>query len=398
MKNLYKLFLFSFPFLQAFALTDAISMPVLIGAILALTIPVLHFNVRFKWTNIDRAIVLFFLSILVSNLYNINHFSSKQLNHSISWIVCFFCFYLVNRIYLKIVPVETVVKLLKLTYILVVAFCICEFSLRTFASIDVNNYIPRPSGQEYSPAFLGLTWFRSRAFFSESAEAGMYITLTFPFILYWNNKANNRLVEQLLTTFLTVLALFTIFSTTLFIFFPLFWFVIICLPSRRFLKRLIWTLPLFVIIVAVFRAELFLIVDALILSKFQMSSADIRADNMEATLTLIRDSPILNQIFGYGPGSYFRLSLPDAAPSVFVNVYRDLGILGIACYLLIWLSAFIKTIHVSDTSLRKYLFLMLCMIIIYHISNLSYNGPYIWFVLAVVADAKVFQALTVGDK
>ncbi len=345
---------------------------------------------------VDFGIIFFLVSLSLTNIVNVELMDGKQLNHSISWLVCFLLFFYVNRFCLKLLPIEEIYVVIVRCYLLVTVFAIVEFLSRLVLGIDLNGFIPRPGGQQYEATFLGLILQRSRAFFSESAHAGMYIALTYPFVKYWMKQNKSSALKEKIMLFITLFAAFTIFSTTFFIFFPAFIFLIFALGSKRFYKRLMILTPILFLAVFLFRNEIYLIVDAAVLSKFQTGSADIRAYNMAASVNLIKNSSLLHVAFGYGPGSYFKLSLPDAAPSVYINILRDMGVVGLFSYCSIWFLAIIAIIYYRRLEISKYLLLMVCMVLIYHVSNMEYNFVSMWFVLFSVTEMNYFSVKKVN--
>ncbi len=355
---------------------------------------ILRKSCSFRFTVVDSFIVLFLFSVVLSTIVNISSLDQKQVNHTISWFVCFLLFFYVNRLYLDRIDMDEVFAILRHCYVIVLIFCIAEFFSSIALGIDLNQYIPRPQGRNYEASFLFVLP-RSRAFFTESGYAGMYIALTYPFVIYQMKRDRFGKLYKAILLILTVLAAFTIYSTTLFLFFPLIFFIVFLFSSRKLFKKFLVIVPILGVALVCFWSYIWSFLDVLIFYKFNTSSSDIRSDNMHENIEYIKHSSVLQLIFGHGPGSYFKAGLTDAAPSIYVNVLRDSGVIGLICYLCIWVSAFLKLFFMKNCHIKPYLLVMICLILIYHVSNMDYNFVFLWFVLAAIVESKRFNS---GDK
>lgn len=192
---------------------------------------------------------------------------------------------------------------------------------------------------------------------------------------------------------LMLLAAFTIFSTTFFIFFPFYFFLFFGLWSTKFYKRLLLLSPLIIGFVVLFWQAIYWIVEVFILSKFEMGSAIVREANLAENIAFCQQMPPLHMLFGYGPGSYDKMGLSDAATSVYINLWRDLGLLGLVSYCSIWLVALVRLYFNRSNDLMRYLLLMTAMTLTYHISNMDYNFVSMWFVLVAIAEIDHFTLI-----
>lgn len=192
MKTLYKIYLYSFPFVNAFALTETVNWSIVLGLLLIAGAFISPYH-RIKLCAIDFAVALFFVSIFISNIINIPLLDSKQVNHTMAWMVCFTLFFYVNRLYLRSLPIETVYKILTRIFLILVCFCIAEFVVSTFGGSDLNEIIPRPQGSSYEAGFLGFVK-RSRGFFPNLAMLGC--TLHLLILLYSIGRSTTEVARS----------------------------------------------------------------------------------------------------------------------------------------------------------------------------------------------------------
>lgn len=385
---LFRIFLCSLPFVHAFAFTQTVNLTIVMGVILLVFLPFSQYR-AFRPSLIDAVIPVYVFTIVLSDILNFNILSGRTINHTIAWSVCLLLFFYVPRFYIKSISAQSFFRILTGTYILVTVFSGLEFLSANVYGVDFNEYIPRPSVQDYMAGFMG-GLLRSRAFFSESGYAGMYMALMYPFALYWLSRNGKGRWQNILLFILTVFAAFTIFSTTYIMVFPavIFTVFVVCKPNVR--KRALKFLPVIILSCLLLGGTIISFSERNILYKFGTISAYERYCFIMDSFELYAKSDISHLLFGYGAGSYAALRLPAAA-SVYVNVLRDSGIVGLAAFCTIWVCAFREVFKRRKNTFAPYLLVSLIMTSIYFVTNLDYNFAFMWLLPAVAMNMDYFE-------
>lgn len=380
---IFYLFIFSFPFTHAFAVTGTINLSVVLGSILFL----LYLN-RQKVNISTPHIILymFLLNILLSVSVNINTINVKTVNHSIAWFTSILLFFVVPYSLFNESVIKKGYKALYISFYITVLFGFFEFLDVNILHLKIVNLIPRPSGESYDPLFIAGV--RARSFFTESGYFGMFTALILPIILY-AERGKLRNTNNLILLIFTAIVMFFTFSTTFFILLIFFLFSTFIFYKRKyFILRFLLSFFFVTIIYFLFKETIDNVLYLGILSKFSTASATSRESMNAASLNImLKDSSLLHILFGYGPGSYDHLGI-QAAISTYINLFRDLGLFGLLIFLTFYCYLLICMIK-NNNLLNRYLFISIMSCLVYFQTNTSYYYAFIWFVTILVFKSKL---------
>lgn len=375
LSRFYVLYIFSFPFVHAFAISGTINFSVLLSLSLLIYLLYKHYVIL----NVQVGILcLLLLNIYVSFLLNISDGNLKLISHSAAWTTSILLFFIVPFSLFKRIPINKINHVLYIIYYITVSFSILEYLDVNIFNIGFTNLIPRPDGSDYDPIFI---WgIRSRSFFVESGYFAMFVLLYFPVICYMERGRLFRL-KNIVLIVLTILAMLFAFSTTFFIL-SIFYLVILFLFSSRknFALKILLLFSVLLLFYCLYKQELDAVFDIVILSKFDSTSFSSRTSLNEDSLNYIREHySLLHLLWGYGPGSYDYLNL-EAAISTYVNIIRDLGLIGLFLFVCFYCSVFVKLLF-SKSVFSKYMLFSLFSSIVYLHTNTSYYYAFSWFVI-----------------
>ncbi|MFK1800153.1 hypothetical protein ACIXFL_08035 [Bacteroides fragilis] len=160
LSRFYVLYIFSFPFVHAFAISGTINFSVLLSLSLLIYLLYKHYVIL----NVQVGILcLLLLNIYVSFLLNISDGNLKLISHSAAWTTSILLFFIVPFSLFKRIPINKINHVLYIIYYITVSFSILEYLDVNIFNIGFTNLIPRPDGSDYDPIFI---WgIRSRSFF-----------------------------------------------------------------------------------------------------------------------------------------------------------------------------------------------------------------------------------------
>ena len=309
MRILIALFIFCFPFINAFAFTSTINLDIVLGFSILVIVPFSKY-IKYKINNLDLFVFLFYIIITISFFVNSSSINSRYLNHYIAWSTTLLLFYFTIGLVIKCLKIEYVFKILVAIYSITLFFIVLEFVLYNFFLIDIQKFIPRVDRDHiYDATFLFLLR-RPRCFFSEPGYAAMFIAIIFPIISYYFKYYINSRFYYNVLIILTIIASLLLFSTTFFIFFP----VVIIIATffyrtRRFLLYFHTSFLLLVPLLIFYYSTILTILDIAILGKFETGSMGQRvADNSNSILLTINSGRIYHILLGYGTGYYDYLN------------------------------------------------------------------------------------------
>lgn len=185
--RLYALYIFSFPFVHAFAISGTINLSVLLSLSLFIYLLYKHYVIL----NVQVGILcLLLLNVYISFLLNISAGNLKLISHSAAWTTSILLFFVVPFSLFKRIPINKINHVLYIIYYIAVSFSILEYLDVNVFNIGLTNLIPRPDGSDYDPIFI---WgIRSRSFFAESGYFAMFVLLYFPVICYMERGSTLR--------------------------------------------------------------------------------------------------------------------------------------------------------------------------------------------------------------
>jgi hypothetical protein len=323
--------------------------------------------------------------MIFTSLLNYTSNNTKIVNHFMAWLTSIIIFFLSPYSLLKSTMIKQAYNVLYIAFYITILFGILEFVDVNILHLNIVNKVPRPDGNNYDPLFIG--GIRVRSFFAESGYFGMFVALYLPLILYFERGKLTK-KKNIILLVLTGTAMLCTFSTTFFIlllFFLLFTFIFY--KRENLLIRMFIVFFFFIVIYIFFKNAIDTILYVGILSKFSSTSIVSRnIMNAESLNLMFNDSSILHMLFGYGPGSYDYLGI-DAAISTYINIFRDLGVIGLSLFILFYLSIMIKALRNKDL-LSKYLLISLTSSMVYFQTNTSYYYAFIWFIPILIMKSK----------
>lgn len=374
------LYFFSLPFVSAFNVSQIFVIPLMVG-LLAITGALLTGGLaRLNLIQLDKLVLLFLASVLLSVGVNIHTMDAKNLNHILAIFVGYLLFYFGAERFSQRLSIEKILRLLFIGYVATLAFCVVEFWVVNFTSYDLNAIVFRPAVEDYTPGFLEIILIRSRSTFEESGYFAAYLGMMAPIMVYYLWRLQHRYWPRMVFVVGSALAYFMSFSVSLFIFLPVAIAVtslMRVLVERRINRNAVatWLLILSGLFVLSF-TDLF---EVMILRKFDGFSFQDRSDRFAATIDLFVDAPLQNMLFGHGPGSYFNLNVQPAV-SVYLNFLRDLGLVGLMAYLALSAYALFGLFFARD-ALGRALFLSYLVTLLFFISTPIYFLPHYYLPL-----------------
>lgn len=370
----------SLPFVSAFNVSQIFVIPLMVG-VLAITWALLTGGIgRLNLIQFDILVLLFLISVLISVAANLATMEAKNLNHVLAIFAGYLLFYFSAERFSRRLTIEDILRLLFIGYVITLVFCIIEFLIVNFTSYDINAIVFRPAVEDYTPGFLDIILIRSRSTFEESGYFAAYLGMMAPIMTYYLWRVQHSSWPRIVFIVGSGLAYFMSFSVSLFIFLP----VAIAATSlartvvELRIKRDAVTTYLLILLglVALTSTDLF---DVMILRKFDGFSFQDRSDRFSATVDLVFNAPLRNILFGHGPGSYFNLNVQPAV-SVYLNFLRDLGLVGLASYLLLSIYALWGLFCAKD-ALGRALFLSYLVTLLFFISTPIYFLPHYYLPL-----------------
>lgn len=395
---LLRIYILFLGFISAFALTETVSIPMIIALLTAVFI---FFN-NSKNKNYIKiypsTTFLFFLltiAVLLSFLIQINDigFHSTSLNHTIAYFTVILIFYGVPKLAFDASrpKLETLFKYISHGVILVSIIIVTEFTLKNFLGIDFDQFIPRPANQNYNPTFASGKYIRARGVASESGNMAMYMMMFAPFLAYYYGsmkKNKYKLIfylslisTSIILTFSAAALVDLVFAGTVSILLIVFKKAKSFKLTRKSLLTIsltIFILPIIALLFTKINFNYFTsIFDKLTLSETSSSASD-RVMRWERTFKLFQDSPVI----GDGPGITSFL-YGTGSTSFYIETLAELGILGISILMLIFLLFFMKAYKLYGGIRYVYIFsLTACLVHYFGISSFWY--PWLWLLLSII--------------
>lgn len=408
--HLLLLYIFTLPFVSAFALSGTITFTLITGVFLFLLMCLkLVQTGRFPegFLGFDILVIGILLPWVIFS-YCINGLgNAKSLNHTIAYISSFVLFYVTVKFTLLCARENYDVSTLVLRFIayitIISAVFVCvEFFSANFLNLNLNEYIPRPSAEEahYDASVLEL-FFRARGFAPESGHFTFMMELFFPFTLYYLFFSRvcewNGMVKCVIAATIFFSIIFAVSSAS-FIIIPMAFTIaslVYCRKIYRFLKA---RLVKFIVVVVAVLLLLVIINHFLSLTSFIVTSL---YDKMDSTSLEDRQERIdffffafnkldfLHQLCGTGPAGFDILGFDDSKSilSLYYSISFELGLIGLfmVCFLFLYYLAY----AVSGWSTIGFFSLVAILSGILHyyfIANFWY--PWFWFAAAFTIFSK----------
>lgn len=317
----YLSYVFSIPFVSALNFSTVLIYPVLTSAICFL---IKIFAVSHGRAAVIPSLKLVFFcvvwpgAVLVSSILSLN---ATNYLHLISYIAVP-CFYLLfPSIFLKTIRISSIQAVVMSGSVLLGLFSIVEFVTNNFFSFKL--YVYRPRVEEFEALFFGL--YRSRSVFEEPGHYASFLMIVLPILM---------LSKNLFKTFYFLLTIVLVgFAVTFSIAGFLYLIVFMAGYLVFVLRRSYAFIILFCIFISILIGYQFILEAIASVYNLKIGSGSLpdRISRLHQNEVDISNS-VKFIMLGLGPGSYKYYGF-DSSLSAFINVFRDLGLVGLALFL-----------------------------------------------------------------
>jgi len=397
------LYIFTMPFVSAFAFTNIISLPLIFAVILFMLMSIRIIRagkLPGGFIGFDLVIIFLFLFLTIFS-YAINGWgNSKSLNHTIAYLATFLFFYVSIKYTLFNIQdsnliFKRVLQFITYTTIISAVYANAEFISSNLFSLNLNEYIPRPNEEQayYDAMVLGL-FYRARGFTAESGHFTFMMELFSPlaiYYMYFSGFCKWRKLLKAFTIFVIICSFIFAVSTASFVIVPVAVFLACLIHIKRifiYLKKqtakfLFTTLTVSVI---VFLFNYFFSVYSLIVLSIidKMNNGyDYRQENINFFFNKFFQLDIIKQIIGTGPAGVLILGYDQSTAilNLYYSISFELGFFGFLLFILFLLYLIFHVIKIkSKIGFFLLISLMSGMMHYYFISNFWY--PWFWFIAA----------------
>lgn len=381
MFRLAALYGFALPFTSVLALSGWLNLPTIVGAC-ALAILL----VRGVGAPSEFDLSIFFLFVVpavFSAILNINHLADgKFVNHFSTYFFVYAVFYVAPRELLRRYPKPLLFGAL-VGLLFSIGFEYAEFLTGVFFGAEYFNKIPRYTLSEYDATYAGFV-LRARSVVEESGHYALYLGILAPiaFLSVWRHWSRLWLTLFVSTV---VLALILTFSTSGIVFSIISLLIVSFLFSERIDRGAMLGLGvvcvaslLYFFIRSVFDLDLTTIVTN------KSEDFNGRQPQFEHALAYFQNTDLLHVLFGLGPGYYSYRGLESVISLPALTAFQN-GLIGLICYILMFLLAFLRVKSIFPVAYRfpLYFALLYSWLVYGGVSNYWY--PWLWFLFAVIS-------------
>lgn len=345
-----------------------------------------------------RMVLLASLPLLLYVLVNpllTDSFGAKSVMHYLSYCASLVLFYIVPALFLSLyspwISVDGVLKVLTASLVLTAGYALLQFSMRNLFELNIEAYLPFPSGIEADSMFLG-RFYRARGFAPEPGHFALYLEMSIPFMAFYFTRGGQRhsWAVKLFCFFIVGLAVIATASPV-----PLFLltsvFFVVALAVRPRLRAVGWIgiaamLAIGVGIGYVIDSTLQGVVSfremawQFAFDKIGSYSADDRASRLDTAVTVFSQFGPVGHLFGGGAAIADKLGL-GGDQTIFLLyplIVTELGLVGLMLFgaLLFWFSMSARSL--PGVGRRMWWWGFLTMLLHYAIVA-NYWYPYLWF-------------------
>ena len=395
------LYIFTMPFVSAFAFTNILSLPLLFSVFLFIIMTVKTINsgkLPGGFFGFDIIFIFVFLFVVIFSFLINGLGNAKSFNHTAAYIATFLFFYLSIKFALfdiknKKRGFRIILKIITITTIISALYANIEFISSNFLKINLNDYVPRPNEEQaYYDALVLSLFYRARGFTAESGHFTFMMELFSPIAVYYMYFSGFCKWNKLVKAFLFAAVIFSFifaFSTASFFIVPLalllsciLYMKNIFLYFKRHKVRFLITTGVISIIFFLF--HYFFSIDSLILlsiSEKLDTGYDYRQENIDFFFNKFFNLGIITNLIGTGPAGISILGFDES--NTILNLYYlipfELGFLGLLVLLLLFSYFMFNVIKIK----HKIGFFLLISLLggimhYYFISNFWY--PWFWFI------------------
>jgi len=398
------LYIFTMPFVSAFAFTGTISLPLIFAVflfILMIGSTVQSGKLPPGFFAFDILIILLFLFLTVFSFLINGVGNSKSFNHTIAYLSTFLLFYITIKFILfnstdKNKLFEKVLKVITYTSLFSGVYAIIEFMSSNIFGVNLNDYIPRPTETEayYQALVLG-AYYRARGFAPESGHFAFMMEMFSPLAVYYMYFSGfcrwNKVLKASIFIILLLSIIFTV-STASFVIIPL----AILFASVFYLKN-IWIYiknhtikfalgtTIFSVVILLFNYYLsfyaFIILS--ISDKMDSNSFDDRQNRINFFYENFFKLDFIHKLVGTGAAGYDILGFDEsnAILSLYYSITFELGFVGLFLLLLLFIYILYHTIRIKSP-IRFFLLIAVTSGIMHYIFIANFWYPWFWFIAA----------------
>lgn len=396
------LYIFTMPFVSAFAFTGTISLPLIFAMFLFMNMGlkiILFGKSPDGFLGIDLVIISFFLFLVLLSFANNGWGNSKSLNHTVAYIATFLLFYVTIKFTLFKLPdknrvFRNVLQFISYATLISAVYANLEFISSNFFDIDLNEYIPRVIEGEklYNPLVIGL-YTRARGFAAESGHFTFMMELLSPptiYYIYFSTFCKWHSSQKAIVIIIIVFSFIFAASSASFIIVPL----AVLIAALVHIKRIFFYLkthPVKFLIASGIASFIFLVFNyflsiyTLILlsvgDKLESGSFDDRKERIDFFYDKFFRLDSIKSIIGVGPAGFDVLGY-DASKSILSLYYSltfELGYLGLFLILLLFFYILVNTLKIK-TKIGFFLLVSVISGVIHYNFIANFWFPWFWFI------------------
>src|SRR6185312_15461651 len=396
------LYIFTMPFVSAFAFTGTISLPLIFSVFLFILMIVKMLQSRKLppgFLGFDILIILFFLFFNIVSFVINGWGIAISFNHTVAYLSTFLLFYITIKFTLfnisdKNLLFKRILQFISYTTIISALYGNVEFISSNAFGVNLNDYIPRPAqySDPYTPVVLSL-FYRSRGFAYESGVYTQMLELFAPLTIYYLFFSRFCKWTKSLKIFLSI-TLFLSFvfaaSSATFVALPIAVFITCCFYIKRiyyflrhrsffyYLKGIIVLIIIYIInnYLSLYSSILLSLTEKM--NSYSMYDRQNRIDFFNSTFS--KFTP-LKKMIGQGPAATDIIGVDGwhVVVSLYYNVTFELGFIGL--FLLVFLFGYISFYTLSIKSKIGF-FLNIAVIsgIIHYYVVHDFWVPWVWFI------------------
>lgn len=404
--NILLLYIFTMPFISAFAFSPTISLPLLFALTLFIVMVVetiRTLKLPLEFIGFDLVILFTFLFFVVFSFAINGLGNTLSFNHTLAYLSSFLLFYVAIKFIFfnaknKVMLFRRALQLISFTTIISAVYANAEFILSNFFDIDLNEFIPRSSEAEvsYRPKVIQL-FYRARGFSTESGHFTFMMELFSPLVIYYMYFSGFCKWPSLVKAFVVILIILSFIfavSSASFLILPVAIFLaslvhlkkIFLYFKRQRIKFFITSGVVFgVVLIINYLFSFYALILLSISDKMDSNSLDDRQARINFFYNNFFHFDLVKKIVGAGPAGFDVLGYDEskAILSLYYSVTFELGLVG-----LFLLSFFLINIifHALQIKSNIGFFLLISLISgifhYYFIANFWY--PWFWFIAAFI--------------
>lgn len=408
-RKLTYLYFLLLPFTSAFAITEVVSicLVILVVLILILAFDIYQGKSMIYISVTDGILLSFWLITAISFILNIGIYASnKPYNHIFAYTYVIIGNYfllkniLLNQFKRGELSFEKVTYFIGVGVLITSIFGLVEFFSKNVFFINIDDYIPRAAVQGYEPLTASLI--RIRSFIEESGHLAFYYEVLGPIGLYGLRKFKKLFYSTLISMIMCFLLSFSTAGWIIVAVIGLvvFFYYLATIFVKSNSKSNVYPL---VKVVSVSFLVLFIsfyiyntigkefVENAIFLKVSGSGSADDRTDRAVEAFNALINSNWLHLILGHGPAAYDTLRFTAATLILYQVFALESGILGLFLFLSFMAANVYQTFFIKDETLRIIFLSSIIAALLHFIFIGNYYYPWLWALIILAQIVKQQQ-------